>query len=201
MRLLAWATLMAAVYASAALTAAVPASAQAQAAGPDRPLLAPAREASVLYRMTKTGAEPIEVRVTTEAGGSPLRIDLPDGAYVIVDQPAHSTAMVVPNEQTVMDLPFDDGPQGQFQLNERMRFIRRGSDTVATLRCAIWDVALDKAHGAVCVSDDGILLRSSGQDGGGRRSLIEAVSVSFAPASASDFVPPADFERISPASQ
>ncbi len=191
MRLLAW----------AALTAAVPAAAQAQAAAPDRPLLTPAREASVLYRMTKTGAEPVEVRVTTEAGGSPLRIDLPDGAYVIVDQPAHSTAMVVPNEQTVMGLPFEEGPQGQFQLNERMRFTRRGADTVATLRCTIWDVVLDHARGAVCVSDDGILLRSSGQDGAGRRSLIEAVSVSFAPASPSDFVPPADFERIAPISQ
>lgn len=191
MRLPAWAALM----------AAVPASAQAQAAAPDRPLLTPAREASVLYRMTKTGAEPVEVRVTTEAGGSPLRIDLPDGAYVIVDQPAHRTAMVVPNEQTVMDLPFEDGPQGQFQLNERMRFTRRGVDTVATLRCTIWDVALDRAHGAVCVSDDGILLRSSGQDGAGRRSLIEALSVSFAPALASDFVPPDDFERLGPAAQ
>lgn len=185
----------------AALMAAVPASAQAQAAVPERPLLAPAREASVLYRMTKTGAEPVEVRVTTEAGGSPLRIDLPDGAYVIVDQPAHSTAMVVPNEQTVMELPFEDGPQTQFQLNERMRFTRRGVDTVATVRCTTWDVALDRVHGVVCVSDDGILLRSSGQDGAGGRSLIEAVSVSFAPASASDFVPPADFERMSPASQ
>lgn len=187
--------------ARAALMAVAPASVQAQVVASDRPLLAPARGASVLYRMTKTGAEPVEVRVTTEAGGSPLRIDLPDGAYVIVDQPAHSTAMVVPNEQTVMNLPFEDGPQRQFQLNERMRFTRRGADTVATLRCMTWDVVLDRAHGAVCVSDDGILLRSSGQDGAGRHSLIEAVSVSFAPASASDFVPPADFERMSPASQ
>lgn len=180
----------------AAMAVAGPALAQAPAAVPDRPLLAPSREASVLYRMTKAGTPAVELRITTRAGGSPMRIDMPDGAYMLVDQAAQSTAMVVPNEQMVMELPFQDGPQAQFLLNERMRFTRRGVDTVATMRCTTWDVVLEKARGAVCVGDDGIVLRSSGQDEVGRRTLIEAVSVSFAPAPASDFTPPADFERM-----
>jgi hypothetical protein len=173
-----------------------PVLAQAPAAVPDRPLLAPSREASVLYRMAKAGTPAVELRITTRAGGSPMRVDMPDGAYMLVDQAAQSTAMVVPNEQMVMELPFQDGPQAQFQLNERMRFTRRGVDTVATMRCTTWDVVLEKAHGAVCVSDDGIVLRSSGQDEAGRRTLIEAVSVSFAPAPASDFTLPADYDRM-----
>ena len=152
----------------------------------------------MLYRMTKAGAVPTEVRVTTGAGGSPMRIDLPDGAYMLVHQSAQTVAMVVPVEQMVMELPFEDGPQAQFQLNERMRFTRRGADTVATLRCTTWDVMLDKARGAMCISDDGILLRSAGQDATGRRTLIEALSVSFAPAPASDFAPPADFDHMLP---
>jgi len=179
------------------VAAAAPALAQVTATAADRPPMAPAREASVLYRMTKAGTASIEVRVTARAGGSPMRIDMPDGAYMLVDQSAHSAAMVVPVEQMVMGLPFQDGPQAQFQLNERMRFIRRGVDTVATVRCTAWDVTLDKARGAVCISDDGVLLRSSALDAaGGRRSLIEAVSVSFTPAPESDFTPPADFDRM-----
>jgi len=185
--LLAWAAMVAATS---------PALAQATAAAADRPPMAPSREASVLYRMTRAGTAPIEVRVTARAGGSPMRIDMPDGAYMLLDQSAHSAAMVVPGEQMVMALPFQDGPQAQFQLNERMRFIRRGVDTVATVRCTAWDVLLDKARGAVCVSGDGVLLRSSAMDAAGRRSLIEAVSVSFAPAPEGDFTPPADFDRM-----
>ena len=180
----------------AAMSVAGHALAQAPAAAPDHPLMAPSREASVLYRMTKAGVPAVELRITTRAGGSPMRIDMPDGAYMLVDQAAQSMAMVVPDEQMVMELPFQDGPQEQFQLNERMRFTRRGIETVATLRCTTWDVTLDKARGAVCVSDDGILLRSSGQDEAGRRTLIEAVSVSFAPAPESDFIPPPDFDHM-----
>ena len=167
----------------------------AAAAAPDRPALAPTREASVLYRVVNAGAAPVEVRVTAEVGGSPMRLDLPDRTYMLVDQAARSIAVVVPEEQMVLDVPYGDGPQTYFQLNDRMRFTRRAPGTVAAVRCTVWDVAVDNARGTMCVSDDGILLRSSGTDEAGRRNLIEAVSVSFAPAPAGEFVPPADFSR------
>ncbi len=166
------------------------------AAAPDRPALAPTREASVLYRVVNAGAAPVEVRVTAEAGGSPMRLDLPDRTYMLVDQSARSIAVVVPEEQMVLDVPYQDGPQTYFQLNDRMRFTRRAPGTVAAVRCTVWDVAVDNARGTMCISDDGILLRSSGTDEAGRRNLIEAVSVSFAPAPAGEFVPPADFSRM-----
>lgn len=158
--------------------------------------MTPTREASVLYRLTKAGVPPVEVRITTRVGGSPMRVDMPDGTYILVDQSAHSMSVVAPGEQMVMAVPFENGPQAQFQLNERMRFARRGADTVASVRCTLWDVVLDKTRGTMCITDDGVLLRSSGMDAAGRRSLIEAVSVSFAPAPESDFTPPADFDRM-----
>jgi len=173
-----------------------PPSAAAQQAAPDRPAMVPTREASVLYRMSKAGVEPVEARITTKAGGSPMRLDMPDGTYMLVDQAARSMAMVVPDEQTVLELPFEDGPQAQFQLNERMRFTRKGVDTVAAVRCTNWEVTLDRARGTMCISDDGIMLRSLGQDEAGRRNSVEAISVSFAPAPASDFTPPSDFDRM-----
>lgn len=183
------------------LAAASPAFAQAGAqpgaqAGADRPPMTPSREASVLYRMTAAGVVPTEVRITTRAGGSPMRIDLPDGTYMLVDQAARRLALVVPNEQMVLDAPYEIGPQAQFVLNDRMRFTRRSPDTVATIRCTNWDVVVDKGRGTMCISDDGIILRIAGQDQAGRRSLIEAVSVSFTPAPAAEFVTPPDFDHM-----
>lgn len=166
------------------------------AAAPDRPALVPSREASVLYRVTNADAAPIEVRVTTAASGSPMRLDMPDRTYMLVDPAAHSMAMVVPDEQMVVELPYQDGPQTHFQLSDRMRFTRRVPGTVATVRCTTWDVAIDKARGTMCISDDGIMLRSSGVDEAGRRNLIEALSVSYAPAPADEFMVPPDFSRM-----
>lgn len=166
------------------------------AAAPDRPALVPSREASVLYRVVSADAAPIEVRITTGAGGSPMRLDMPDRTYMLVDQAARSIEVVVPDEQMVLDVPYQDGPQTHFQLNDRMRFTRRAPGTVAAVRCTTWDVAVDNTRGTMCISDDGILLRSSGVDEAGHRNLIEAVSVSFAPAAANEFVPPADFSRM-----
>jgi len=166
------------------------------AAAPDRPALVPSREASVLYRVTNADTAPIEVRVTTAAGGSPMRLDMPDRSYMLVDASAHNMAMVVPDEQMVLNLPYQDGPQTHFQLNDRMRFTRRAPGTVASVRCTMWDVMVDNARGTMCISDDGIMLRSSGMDETGKRNLIEAVSVSYAPATADEFVPPADFSRM-----
>ena len=173
-----------------------PAWAQAPVPVPDRPAMLPLREASVLYRLTKAGAGSTEVRITTQAGGSPIRLDMPDRTYMLVDQAARSVSMVVPDEEMILELPYENGPQTQFQLNDRMRFTRRNADTVAGVRCTTWDVLVDKARGTVCTSDDGVLLRSSGQDEAGRRTLIEAISVSYAPAPPNEFTPPAGFDRM-----
>ena len=78
--------------------------------GSDRPPMVPSREASVLYRMTAAGVVPTEVRITTRAGGSPMRIDLPDRSYMLIDQAARRLALVVPDEQMVLDAPYESGP-------------------------------------------------------------------------------------------
>lgn len=172
------------------------ASAVAPALAQERPPLVPSRESSVLYRLTKAGTVPSEVRVTTRPGGSPLRLDMEDRTYMLLNQTARSMQIVIPDEQTVVELPYQPPPQTPFQLNERMRFTKRAPDTLAGVRCNNWDVVLDKSRGTVCVTEDGILLRSTSTDEAGRRNLIEAVSVSYAPAPPNEFTPPADYERV-----
>ena len=164
----------------------------------DRPLMAPTREASVLYRVTSSENPPAEVRITTLPNGASMRIDMPDRTYMLVNQAEKRMALVVPDEQTVMDLPWSSGPQDQFTLNARMKFARRGADTVAATRCNVWEVALDGSRGVMCITDDGVLLRSLSQDESSRRSLIDALSVSYTPAPPKEFMVPPDFEHMAP---
>ena len=163
--------------------------------GASRPVLAPTREASVLYQVSFGGNPPIEVRVTALPNGGAMRLDLPDLTYMLVNPAEKHMAMVVPDEQTVLDMPWSDTPLDQFILNPRMRFVRRGADTVAANRCTIWEMTLDRIRGVVCVTDDGVLLRSLSQDDTGRRNVIAALSVSYAPAPPKEFVPPPDFKH------
>ena len=175
----------------------------APAPGPkpvDRPPLVPARDASVLYRMVPAEGPAEEVRVTTQAGGSPMRVDMADTSWMLLDLRARRTAVVVMAEETVMDLPYQ-GPPPQFVLSPAMRFVRRGADTVAGVPCTLWYVALGPQRSVMCITGEGVLLRTQAQDAGGWRTVVEAISVSFAPATDAEFTPPADYERVAAGQQ
>jgi len=150
----------------------------------------------VLYRLTQPGTPATEIRVTARAGDAALRIDMADRTYMLLDPPGKRMTMVAPDEETALELPYQIDAAGPFRLDERMRFTKRAGETVAGVRCTVWDVALNKARGSVCVSEDGVLLRSSATDGAGRRTLIEAVSVSYAPAPPGEFDPPPGYDRM-----
>ncbi len=168
----------------------------------ERPPLAPQRDASVLYRLTATGTPTFEMRITVVAGGTPMRIDLPDFNYMLADRSTQRLSMVSPEQQTVLEIPWASGLQDQFVLNDRMRFTKKGTETIASIRCTSWEVAAGpQQRGQVCITDDGVMLRTLGQDVQGRRTVIEAVSVSFAKAPAEDFRVPEGFERVLPPSQ
>ena len=168
----------------------------ARTAAPVHPPLLPTREASVLYRISARGDPPIEVRITSLPDATAMRIDMPDRTYMLVNQAEQRMAMVVPEELMVMDLPYQAGVQDQFLLNSRMKFTRRGVETIAGVRCTSWDVLLDGNRAVACVTDDGVLLRSVSMDAEGKRSSIEAVSVSYTPAPAADFLPPQGFDHM-----
>ena len=169
--------------------------------GPDRPPLAPTREVSVLYRVSSSPTKAFEIRITSRAGNARRRIDLPDKNYLVVDQAAQRMVMVSPFEGTVMDVPWSSGLGLQFTLDQQMRFTRRASATVAGLRCTTYTVQTPTTSGEACVTDDGVMLRTLAQNAAGQRTAIEAISVSFTPAPASDFAPPPDFQRVAPARQ
>ena len=168
------------------------------AAGPERPPLAPTREASVLYRIASSPTESYEIRITSLAGNSRRRIDLPDKSYMLVNPAAEQLQMVSPFEGTVMDVPWDSGLGLQFTLDPTMKFSRKGTSTIAGLRCTTYGVSTAITSGEACVTDDGVMLRTLAQNNRGQRTAIEALSVSYTPAPDTDYVPPAGFERVLP---
>lgn len=168
----------------------------------ERPPVAPTRDVMVIYKATAPaqaggrvpqGAQ--DIRVATTQGGRLLRIEGmgAGGAYVIVDRTTQRMVMVMPQDRRYVEMPANDAFARGFVLNESMTFIKRGTETVAGLKCTLWEVTSREGAGTACVTDDGVLLRGRGNDGKGG---IEATAVRYGPQPAAMFKPPAEFSRL-----
>jgi len=185
---------LAALMVAASLASALPAAAQ------DRPPSAPTRDVAISYRTfgpVRGAQKQQDIRVAMTAGGALMRVEGMGGAtgvgYVIVDRNAQRMTMVMPQDRRFLDMPANEVFAGGFLLDDRMTFARRGSATVAGLKCTTWDVTSAEGEGTVCVTADGVMLR--GQGAGGRGG-IEATSVKFGPQPAALFHPPAGFSKL-----
>jgi hypothetical protein len=186
----------------------------AAALAQERPTMLPTRDVMVTYRAS--GPAPAspgasapgasgpaatrqqDMKVAIMAGGKLMRIEAlgggaAAGGYVIVDRDAQRMTMVITQDRRYMEMPANDAVSRGFLLNESMTFARRGLETVAGVKCTLWDVTSKEGAGSVCVTDDGVMLRARGQDG---RGALEATAVQYAPQPASLFRPPADFAKI-----
>ena len=94
----------------AGLTLMVASTAQAQ----DRPSITPTRDAIVGYHLAPATGETIDVRVMFRSGGKALRVDLPDQSFMLAIPPTRHLVLVVPLQETALDLPWADGPQPSF---------------------------------------------------------------------------------------
>ena len=167
----------------------------AAAPPPDRPPAAPVRDAILAYHITSS-ADAFDIGVVVRSAGGAIRVDLPDHSYMLATPADHTLVMVVPTEGTAMDLPWSDGPQALFLLDNRMTFVRKGEATVAGLRCSVWDATLGGPHSTLCITADGLMLRSAGQDPQGRRTLIEAVAVRYQSLPVEEFSIPPGFDHL-----
>ena len=182
------------IAAGAAIACPVIASAQ------DRPAIVPTKDVTVeySYKMTpKTGA-PREGRATiiSAAGGKQMRVEGfgPPG-YMIIDREAGRSTMVMDAQHMYMEMPFDPARAGPFVMRENMQFARKGSDTVAGVKCTVWETHGDQGTGSACITDDGVLLRGEA-DGRNGQAQLTATSVSYAPLSDSEFQAPAGYQKM-----
>jgi Domain of unknown function (DUF4412) len=176
------------------LAAAVPAAAQ------DHPaVMQPSRDVMVEYHVA--GVAPGQqrsdtVRMYFTDHATKVRIE-PVGqpAYSIVDRNAARMVMVSTQQHAYMEMPYDPKQVMAFD-DKSATFTRLGSATVAGIVCTVYDTKRQDWSGQVCLSDDGLMLRSKSDNPSQAGTALEATSVTYGPLPPSLFTPPADFQKM-----
>ena len=175
------------------LLAASPAAAQ------ERPLLVPTRDVAVTYLVTAGQGQGHELRMAWLVAKRKLRVDA-DGApgWSVIDQRAKRMLVVMDQQRAVLEVPANTGPGGLSIPTEppaSARFTRAGSATVAGLRCTLWRYEDGDKRGETCLTVDGVMLRSSGGQGG-RTGAVEATRVAYGPQDPARFQAPPGYRSM-----
>jgi hypothetical protein len=177
----------------ALLLLAAPLCAQAQEA----PRLEPTRDVAVTYRIVGQGAQG-QVNLAWRASSRQARLDNPDGSFLVADLAAGTGFMASDRERQLMVLPAPPPNAGVPGLvPPGGHFTREGTDRVAGIECTNWRVELPEGgRGRVCVTADGVVLRSVGSAAGQPEQGLEATSVTFAPQNPARFNRPAGYREV-----
>lgn len=161
------------------------------------PLYRPTRDVAVSYTLDHEGpGAPKQAHLYYSAASGKLRFEDQKQVFIL-DWPGKTSTMVMLREHIYMQMPLDPETALGFLLNGDMKFARGNSEAIAGQRCTDWDVDTAVATGTVCVTDDGVLLRSRGQTkSGGGGGGFQATEVSYDPQPATLFIPPAGFRKV-----
>lgn len=173
------------------LAMAVPAVAQ------DRPAITPARDVAVTYRVTVEGQPPGDMRMTWLAARRLMRMDMPGGpGWIVLDAGAGNAFMVMEAQRMVMDMPAT-GVAARMAPRPDARFTREGPARIANTDCVNWRVAEPGQSTRLCLTADGVMLRSESLSGDGpARGLLEATQVTFGPQDAARFQRPSGYQNL-----
>ncbi len=167
----------------------------------DAPRYLPRRDAAITYRTEGSDASvPPSFTVRYFSAADRLRIEGGALGYVLVDRTMERVDFVMPQPKLVIEMPPGGGITPGFILSDQFQFERQGADKVLGRPCTVYNVTAPRAHGVVCLTSDGLLLRGEGQGRDGRRARIEATSVTMATQPAGLFTPPDNY-RIMPLSK
>jgi hypothetical protein len=170
------------------------------AAAQEHPPLVPAKDVTVEYhyKSVPTGAPAQEgqSRISTAADGKRMRVEgfVPSG-YMIMDRANSRTIMVMNTQHMYIEMPFDPARAGPLMLRDNMKFARKGSDTVAGVRCTVWDIQGDQGSGTGCITDDGVLLRAESNGRNGQVQMT-ATAVKYGALTDDLFQPPAGYQKL-----
>ena len=169
-------------------------------AAQDRPVILPTRDVAITYRATgpvQGQQQQHDLQVAFTSAGRLMRVEGTGGemrgTYFIVDHTSQRMTMVMTGDRRFVEMPVNHAFSRGFLLSDTMKFVRRGGESVAGVKCTVWDITSPEAVGTACLTEDGVMLRGSGLDGKG---AIVATGVTYAPQSAALFRPPADFSKI-----
>lgn len=163
----------------------------------ERPAITPARDVAVTYRVTAEGQPPGEMRMSWLAARRLMRMDMPGGpGWIVLDVGAGTAFMAMEAQRMVMDMPAA-GIAARMTPRPEARFTREGPARVANADCVNWRVEEQGQSSRICLTADGVLLRSESLSGPAQdRGLLEATQVTFAPQDAARFQRPAGYQNL-----
>ena len=177
------------------------------AAAEQHPPLMPSQDATVTYSVQPDGQPARLVTVRFGGSGSLMRIDPAAGpqagqGYAVIDRVRRTVIAVMNPQHAYIELGERDDMHNPFLLDATMQFTHTGTSAVAGQPCTTWAItsgggtAGAQSSSTACITPTGIVLSEEGVDSHGQRGRLEATTVSFAPVPATDFAPPAGYQRV-----
>lgn len=173
----------------------------------EHPPFLPTRDVAVAYEVqasqTPSGQMagdpqgPHRVKMSYSAASGRVRIEqaaMP--GYMLIDPAGGRITMVMEQMQSFMDMPFDTRAGAGLLLNDKMTYVRAGTDKVAGLPCTVWNVTSDRTTARLCITGDGVILRGEGSDPKRGQGKLLATTVSYAGQPQANFTPPPSFHRM-----
>jgi hypothetical protein len=163
----------------------------------ERPAITPARDVAVTYRVTAEGQPPGDMRMSWLAARRLMRMDMPGGpGWIVLDAAAGTAFMAMEAQRMVMDMPAT-GIAARMAPRAEARFTREGPARIANTDCVNWRVEEQGQAARICLTADGVMLRSESLSGAGPdRGLLEATQVTYGPQDAARFQRPTGYQSL-----
>ncbi|MDB5413990.1 MAG: hypothetical protein JWR10_2325 [Rubritepida sp.] len=165
------------------------------AAAQRSPLMMPTRDVTITYRLVGgQDGHPANMEMSWMAARHTQRMEMPGTGWSVADHATNTGFIVMDEARRVMDMPASV-LRRQLGAPQDAVFTREGTETVAGYSCTVWRYQDGANEGRVCLTSDGVMLRSMitvrGTAGG-----VEAVQVTYATQDPARFLPPAGYQRI-----
>jgi hypothetical protein len=161
------------------------------------PLILPDRDVAVSYQVSSPGRPDMSYQLEYDAAGQRARINNPaQGTYFLVNLPAGTAQMVVPQLNSVVNAPDVSGLTAQItDAGHNARFTLLGHAEYAGMACENWLVLSSQGSATACLTADGVALHFAGKNANGSGE-VTATTVSFGPQRSTDFSPPNGYNAI-----
>jgi hypothetical protein len=169
----------------------------APAAAGTAPIILPDRDVAVSYQVSSPGRPMQSYQLEYDAAGQRARINNPaQGTYFLLNLPARTAQMVVPQLNSVVNAPDVSGLTQQItDAGQNARFTLLGPAKYAGMSCQNWLVLSSQGSATACLTADGVALHFAGKNARGSGE-VTATEVSFGPQPSADFATPTGYNAF-----
>jgi ribosomal silencing factor RsfS len=144
--------------------------------------LRPTRDVAVTYRVTSSWEPTHQMRMAWAAAARKMRVEkLGEREWTLLDQNAGSAVTVMEAQRMIMTVPSSTAAAMIQTIQADARFARKGTTQVAGTSCTDWEVTVPQGKSVVCITEDGVMLRSVATAEEEDAFRMEATSVQYSP--------------------